>query len=102
MADAFRENGIEFDRVNYFTDPLTKERLSKLLKKAGIEPFEVLRKREKLFKELGLSPDTPRGEILETIVKHPSLLERPIVEVGNRAVVARPIDKGIELIKEHG
>lgn len=102
MADAFRENGIKFDRVNYFTDPLTKDRLSKLLKKAGIEPFEVLRKREKVFKELRLSPDTPRDEILDAIVEHPSLLERPIVEVGNKAVVARPIEKGIELIKEHG
>ncbi|MCO6512238.1 MAG: hypothetical protein J5I65_15755 [Aridibacter famidurans] len=102
MADAFRENGIEFDRVNYFTDPFTKNRLSKLLKKAGIEPFEVLRKREKVFKELGLSPETPADKVLDAIVEHPSLLERPIVEVGNKAVVARPIDKGIELIKEHG
>lgn len=81
---------------------MTKERLSKLLKKAGIEPFEVLRKREKVFKELGLSHETPDDKILDAIVEHPSLLERPIVEVGSKAVVARPIEKGIELIKEHG
>ncbi|HUF03714.1 MAG TPA: ArsC/Spx/MgsR family protein [Aridibacter sp.] len=102
MADAFRENGIEFERVNYFTDPLTRDRLSKLLKKAGIEPFEVLRKRERVFKELGLSPDTPDDQILDAIIEHPSLLERPIVEVGNKAVVARPIEKGIEIIKAQG
>lgn len=49
-----------------------------------------------------MSPETPSGKVLDAIVEHPGLLERPIVEVGNRAVIARPIEKGIELIKEHG
>lgn len=62
----------------------------------------MLRKRDKAFKELGLSPETTEDEILDAIIGHPNLLERPIVEVGDKAVLARPIDKGIELIKEAG
>lgn len=76
--------------------------MTKLLKKARIRPFDVLRKRESAFKELGLSPETPDSEVIKAIIEHPGLLERPIVEVGSRAVLARPIEKGIELIREAG
>lgn len=76
--------------------------MARLLKKAGLRPFDVLRKRESAFKELALSPETPDGEVIKAIIEHPGLLERPIVEVGSRAVLARPIEKGIELIREAG
>lgn len=62
----------------------------------------MLRKRESAFKELGLSPETPDSEVIKAIIEHPGLLERPIVEVSSRAVLARPIEKGIELIREAG
>lgn len=86
--------------MNYFTDPLTEAQLAKLLKKAGLRPFDVLRRREKAFRELGLSAETPDAKVIKAIIDHPNLLERPIVEVGSKAVLARPIEKGIELIKE--
>jgi arsenate reductase len=76
--------------------------LRKLLKKAGIRPFDVLRRREKAFKELALSEDTPDDKVIKAIIDNPGLLERPIVEIGSKAVVARPIEKGIELIKAAG
>lgn len=88
--------------MNYFTDPLDEDRLAKLLKKAKLKPFEVLRRREKAFKELNLSPETPDAEVIRAIVANPNLLERPIVEVGREAVLARPIEKGIDLIKKAG
>ena len=94
----FRENNIDFERVNYYIDPLSEERLRGLLKKAGLEPFQVLRKKEKEFKELGLTPETPADEVIRAIVENPNLLERPIVEVGDKAVLARPVDKALELI----
>lgn len=98
MNKAFRENGIEYDRVNYFIEPLTEDKLRDLLKKANLEPADVLRTREKIGKELGLNKESPPDELIKHMIKHPGLLERPIVEVGNRAVLARPIDKAIELI----
>jgi arsenate reductase (glutaredoxin) len=48
---------------------------------------------------LGLSPDTPEPKILAAIVANPGLLNRPIVEVGDRAVIARPAEKALDLIK---
>lgn len=81
---------------------MTEDRLAKLLKNAKLKPFDVLRRREKEFKELGLSPETPDTEVIRAIIENPNLLERPIVEVGSEAVLARPIDKGIELIKKAG
>jgi arsenate reductase len=94
----FRENNIDYDRVNYFIEPIGEEKLRDLLKKADLKPFDVLRKGEAVFKELNLSKDTPDDEVIRAIVENPSLLQRPIVEVGSRAVLARPAEKALELI----
>ncbi|NNE65628.1 MAG: arsenate reductase [Pyrinomonadaceae bacterium] len=91
---------MDYESVNYFTDPLDEKKLRQLLKKAGIGPFSVLRKRDKVFKENKLTEDTPDDELFRLLAEHPSLLERPIVEYGNKAVVARPIDKAIALVNE--
>lgn len=96
----FRENNIDFERVNYFTEPLTEAKLKELLQKANLSPFDVLRKGEKTYKELNLSAETDAGKLIKSIVENPSLLQRPIVEVGDRAVLARPVEKALELIKK--
>lgn len=99
LAKLFRENNIESENVNYFNEPLSEEKLRELLKKANLAPHDVLRKREKLYKELELADETDDGKIIKLIVENPNLLERPIVEVGGKAVLARPIEKVSELIK---
>jgi len=86
--------------VNYFIDEMTEEKLRDLLKKAGLEPQAILRKREKVYKELDLSEETDPDKLIKIILENPGLLERPIVEVGDKAVVARPIEKAIELINQ--
>jgi arsenate reductase len=99
LAALFRENNINYEQVNYFIEPLTEGKLRELLKKANLKPFDVLRRGEAIFKELNLSKDSADDEIIRAIVGHPSLLQRPIVEVGERAILARPIEKVLELIK---
>ena len=99
LARMLRENDIEYENVNYFIDALSEEKLRDLLKKANLAPFDVLRKNELIFKELDLSPNTPPDEIIKALVAHPGLLQRPIVEVGEKAVLARPAEKALELIK---
>jgi arsenate reductase len=69
-----------------------------LLRKANLSPFEALRKKEPFFKKLNITEETPADEIIKLIIENPNLLQRPIVEVGNRAVLARPIEKALELI----
>ena len=99
LAQLFRENNIDYEKVNYFAEKMTEEKLRALLKKAGLSPFEVLRRKEPIFKELAITADTPDDEIFKLIVANPNLLQRPIVEVGKRAVLARPVENALELIK---
>jgi arsenate reductase len=94
----FRENNIEYENVNYFIDELTEEKLRDLLKKANLSPYEILRMKEPIFKELNITEETSPDEIVKLIVENPALLQRPIVEYGNKAVLARPIEKALELI----
>lgn len=95
----FRENNIEYENVNYFDEHLTEEKLCELLKKASLSPFDVLRKSEKLYQDLNISAIENSDELIKLIVENPRLLQRPIVEIGDNAVLARPIEKAIDLIK---
>jgi len=98
LATLFRENGIDAERINYFNQPFTEQSLRKLIMKLGLSPFEILRKGEAQAKELGLTADSPPGDIIKYIVQYPALLQRPIVEVGDRAVLARPAEKALTLV----
>ena len=100
LAVLLKENGIDYDKVNYFIDPLDEDKLRKLLKKAGVKPFEVLRIKEAELKESGITAETPDDKVISFIVEHPNVLQRPIVEVGNKAVLARPVEKALGLISE--
>lgn len=95
----FRENSIEFEQVNYFNEPLSEEKLRELLKKARLAPFDVLRKDEKIYKELNLSEETDADKLIKLIIENPNLLQRPIVEFGEKAILARPVEKVLEIIK---
>ena len=68
-----------------------------MIKKLGVAPYEILRKGE--AKDVGLNPETPAAEIIKRIVANPALLQRPIVEVGDRAILARPAEKALEIVK---
>lgn len=100
LTKLFIENGVDWDKVNYFIDPFTEKKLTDLIKKMGMAPYEVLRRAEPDFKQTGITADTPDADVIAAMVKYPSIIQRPIVEAGNRAVLARPIEKALELIKE--
>lgn len=61
----------------------------------------MLRTKETQFKELALNVNSPESDILSAIVANPGLLNRPIVEISDRAVIARPIEKALELLKKN-
>jgi arsenate reductase len=94
-----KENGIDFEKVNYYIDPLSEKDLKALIKKTGLRPIDVVRTKEAEFKELGLNDETPDDQLIKAMVEHPNLLQRPIVEVGDKAVLARPVEKALELLK---
>ena len=95
----FEEKGIDWKKVNYFIEPFTENKLSGLLKKTGMKPFDVLRRAEPDFKLAGIDKDSSDKEVIAAMVKFPNIIQRPIVEVGDKAVLARPIEKALDLIR---
>ena len=93
------ERGIDFERVNYHVDPLPESKIRELIAKTGGSAHDVLRKKEPIYKELGLDQrDVSDDELIRLMAKHPQLLQRPIVERGERAVLARPVERVLELL----
>lgn len=99
MDKLLRERGVPFERVNYYIEPLSKKKLTELVRKMGIKPRELLRKSEPVYKELGLSDgEFTDSELIALMVEHPDLMQRPIVERGDRAVLGRPTENVKELL----
>jgi arsenate reductase len=93
MDKLLRESGVSFEKVNYYIKPLTREKLRKLLAKMKLKPRDILRTSEPIYRELGLGKgEFTDDEIVSLMVKHPDLIQRPIVERGKRAVLGRPTE----------
>jgi arsenate reductase (glutaredoxin) len=99
MDKLLRESGVPFEKVNYYVEPLTQKKLTELVRKMNVKPRELLRKSEAIYKELGLASDEfSDSELIALMVEHPDLLQRPIVERGDRAVLGRPTENVKELL----
>ena len=86
-----KESGQPFSAVNYYETPLTETKLKALLKKAGLTAKDVMRTKEEIYQTLDLSDtDKSEDELIGLIVKHPDLLQRPLVEKGETVILARP------------
>ena len=96
---ALREAGVDFDAVDYYTDPIPKAKLRELLKKMGVPARELLRTREEQYKALRLGErELTDDELVDLMVKNPDLIQRPIVEKGARAILARPAERLKEIL----
>jgi len=84
--------------INYIENPLTFEELKKLIGLLGIEPIELVRTKEAIWKEEFKDKKLTNEEIIEAMVKYPKLIERPIIVNGDKAVIARPSEKIKEII----
>ncbi len=92
------ERGIDPRLVRYLDAPPTVEELRELMGRLGIEdPREMMRTGEDLYAQLALD-GAPPDRLLAAIGAHPILLERPILAAGDRAVIARPPDRLLELL----
>ncbi len=96
-----RESGVPFEKVNYYIDPLSEEKLRELLKKMKLGARDLLRSSEAIYKELGLrNSQHSDDELIALMVKHPDLIQRPIVERGSRAVLGRPVENITPLLND--
>jgi len=100
MDKFLRERGVDFSKVNYYIEPLTKKKLTELLRKMNISPRELLRKSEPIYRELGIATgEFTDAQLISLMVEHPDLMQRPIIERGERAVLGRPTENVEELLK---
>ncbi|HNI69065.1 MAG TPA: arsenate reductase (glutaredoxin) [Nitrospira sp.] len=94
-----RESGQPFTAINYYEKPFTKSQLQALLKKAGLSARDILRTKEDLYKSLKLSdPALSQDQLLDHMVAHPDLIQRPIVEKGDTVMLARPAETVSKLL----
>lgn len=92
------ERGVDVKVVEYLKDPPTAADVTALLKKLGGKPGAALRKGEEPYAALGLSADSSAAEVARAIAAHPILLERPVLVIGDRAVIGRPPERVLELL----
>jgi arsenate reductase len=97
--DILRDSGCDVWIHEYLKNPPTRDELARLYDRAGISPRQGLRTKEPLVGELGLDrPDVTDEEVLAAMVKHPILIERPIVETSKGVRLCRPQDRVREIL----
>jgi arsenate reductase len=97
--EILRDSGADISIREYMKNPPTREELARLYQSAGMTPREGLRAKEPLADELGLNrPDVTDEEVLDAMVAHPILIERPLVETGKGVRLCRPQDRVREIL----
>ena len=90
---------LDFRYRDYRKEPLDRDELETLLLRLGVEPAAVFRRRDKVARELGLTGEEGREKLLDFMAEHPTLLERPIGVLGDRAAIGRPPENLLSLFE---
>ena len=99
LAVLLEERGIDFDRVDFHVDPLSADEIRELVRKTGRPAQELFRAREPVYTELGLGDrEVDDDEAVALMAEHTELMQRPVVVRGDRAVLARPVERVNELL----
>ena len=97
--DILNEKGVNTTVVEYLSSPPSFTELNEVLGILGLEPRDLMRKHEAPYKENNLdNPDLTREQLIQAMIEHPVLIERPIVINGNKAAIGRPPEKVLEIL----
>jgi len=88
----------EHEVIKYLDDPLSPEKLGKIINLLNIKPIELVRKNESIWKENFKGLDFTDEELIQVMAKYPKLIERPIVINGNKATIGRPPKRILDII----
>ncbi len=91
--EILERSGKNFEIIKYLEDIPSKKLLKEIISKLGIDPEQLLRKNEAIWKEKFKGKNLSDDEIVDAMVSNPKLIERPIVVNGNEAVIGRPPEK---------
>jgi len=92
------EKGLPFKVRNYLQEPLQEAEIRQLLKKLKLPAEALIRKSEPLYKEYFKSTPPDEESCIRAMVLHPQLIERPVVVHGQKAVIARPPEKVLDIL----
>ncbi len=93
------DNNVKPEIVEYLKTPPSREELEQVLGMLGLEPRELMRTKEKKYKELGLEdPGLSRDQLITAMLEHPGLIERPIVIKDGKAAIGRPPEQVLEIL----
>ncbi|MBI4547970.1 MAG: glutaredoxin family protein, partial [Ignavibacteriae bacterium] len=91
VMNILKEAGVDYEAINYYINPISKSKLKSLLKKMGLQAKDILRTKEPIHKKLKLvGKQISEDELIDLMIRHPDLIQRPIVEKGTKAILARP------------
>ena len=94
-----KDKGVEPNVIEYLKTPPDRATLEKILKMLGLEPRDLMRKKEKEYKENNLAdPTLSREQLIDAMIAHPKLIERPIVIKNGKAALGRPPEHVLEII----
>ncbi|MEN8177018.1 MAG: arsenate reductase (glutaredoxin) [Pseudomonadota bacterium] len=94
-----KDHGVEPDVVEYLKTPPDRATLEKILDMLSMQPRDLMRKKEKEYKEHNLAdPAMSREQLIDAMLAHPKLIERPIVIKNGKAAIGRPPEKVLEII----
>ncbi len=97
--EILNKKGLDPEIIEYLEDPPDSRELELLLERLGMEPRDLIRKKEPIFAELGLNDATlSREQLIKAMVENPILIERPIVVIGAQVVLGRPPENVLKLL----
>jgi arsenate reductase len=94
-----QDKGVEFETIEYLKTPPTQKEIKGLLKMLDMKAQDIVRKGEPLYKEKFADKKLSESEWVKALVENPILIERPIIVKGNKAIIGRPPEKVLELLK---
>ncbi len=97
--EIIKDQGIKPTVIEYLVNPPTQKELKNILKLLEMEPIDLMRKKESVFKELKLDKtSSSSNDLIETMIQNPILIERPIVLSGRKAVLGRPPENVMKIL----
>ncbi|MCF6296093.1 MAG: arsenate reductase (glutaredoxin) [Flavobacteriaceae bacterium] len=96
--EILEKSGQSFEIIKYLEDIPSKSELKKLIKLLNINPIDLVRKNEAIWKELFKGKTLSDTQVINALAKYPKLIERPIIINGNKAVIGRPPESILTII----